>query len=51
MNINPHAGELCYRLWLIYDKKQLEKNNLKCGILSEEVNINALVTNMIKTQF
>ena len=31
-------GELCYRLWLIYDKKELKKNNLECGISSEEVN-------------
>lgn len=30
-------GELCYRLWLIYDKKELKKNNLECGISSEEM--------------
>ena len=33
------VGELCYRLWLIYDKKELKKNNLECDIFSEEVKI------------
>ena len=32
-------GELCYRFWVIYDKKELKKNNLECDISSEEVNI------------
>ena len=32
-------GELCYRLWLIYDKKELKKNNLEFDIYSEEVKI------------
>ena len=29
--------ELCYRLWLIYDKKELKRNNLECDIFSKEV--------------
>ena len=29
--------ELCYRLWLIYDKKELKRNNLDCDIFSKEV--------------
>ena len=35
-----YIGEFCYRLWLIYDRKQLERNhvNEECGLFSEEVN-------------